>query len=237
VADKSKRLIADEKRGQLRTMSGPPAPGTSPFSLTGETPYPRHPHLERNRRAGPARHRPDVPAGNPAWDPEGNYLFYLSDREFHPLIGNNEFNFALTRSTQIYALALKKDAKHPFPPESDEVTDHRGKETRGKEAGREKARGKEGRKRRSTTTASPCAPPACRWLPANYGGLFANKGHLIYSRGGDFFYGRRSGGNPALVIFSMKDRKETVLAGQPPGFAISGDGSKLLVRAQGSSSS
>src|SRR6185295_16967959 len=59
---------------------------------------------------------------NPAWDPQGNYLYYLSDREFAPQLSNVEFNFATNRPTYIYALALRKDVKHPFPPESDEVT-------------------------------------------------------------------------------------------------------------------
>jgi tricorn protease len=59
---------------------------------------------------------------NPAWDPEGNYLFYLSDREFAPQLSTVEFNCATNRTTDIYALALRKDVKHPFPPESDEVS-------------------------------------------------------------------------------------------------------------------
>src|SRR6478672_12596779 len=59
---------------------------------------------------------------NPAWDPQGNYLYYLSDREYAPQLSNIEFNFATNRPTYIYALALRKDVKHPFPPESDEVT-------------------------------------------------------------------------------------------------------------------
>ena len=59
---------------------------------------------------------------NPAWDPQGNYLYFLSDREFAPQISNVEFNFATNRPTYIYAMTLRKDVKHPFPPESDEVT-------------------------------------------------------------------------------------------------------------------
>ena len=59
---------------------------------------------------------------NPAWDPQGNYLYFLSDREFAPQISNIEFNYATNRPTYIYAMALRKDVKHPFPPESDEVT-------------------------------------------------------------------------------------------------------------------
>ena len=59
---------------------------------------------------------------NPAWDPQGNYLYFLSDREFAPLISNVEFNYATNRPTYIYAMSLRKDVKHPFPAESDEVT-------------------------------------------------------------------------------------------------------------------
>src|SRR6476469_7530251 len=59
---------------------------------------------------------------SPAWDPQGNYLYFLSDREFQPQISQIEFNYATNRTAYIYAMALRKDVKHPFPPESDEVT-------------------------------------------------------------------------------------------------------------------
>jgi tricorn protease len=58
----------------------------------------------------------------PAWSPDGNYLYFLSDRQFAPLISTWEWNFAGNRETGIYTMALRKDVKHPFPPESDEVT-------------------------------------------------------------------------------------------------------------------
>ena len=40
----------------------------------------------------------------------------------HPQISQIEFNYATNRTAYIYAMALRKDVKHPFPPESDEVT-------------------------------------------------------------------------------------------------------------------
>jgi tricorn protease len=60
-------------------------------------------------------------AYNPAWDPQGNYLYFLSDREFAPQISQIEFNYATNRDAYIYAMSLRKDVKHPFPAESDEV--------------------------------------------------------------------------------------------------------------------
>src|SRR4030095_15848344 len=43
------------------------------------------------------------------------------DREFAPQISQIEFNYATNRDAYIYAMSLRKDVKHPFPPESDEV--------------------------------------------------------------------------------------------------------------------
>jgi len=57
-----------------------------------------------------------------AWDSEGNYLYYSAVHDFAPLISQIEFNFATNRGQDLYALALRKDVKNPFPPESDEVT-------------------------------------------------------------------------------------------------------------------
>src|SRR5262249_13427586 len=57
-----------------------------------------------------------------AWDADGNYLYYSAVHEFQPIISQVEFNFATNRGQDLYALALRKDVKNPFPPESDEVT-------------------------------------------------------------------------------------------------------------------
>ena len=59
---------------------------------------------------------------DPVWDTEGNYLYYLSERQFAPQISTVEWNFAGNCQTNIFVLALRKDVKPPFPPESDEVT-------------------------------------------------------------------------------------------------------------------
>ena len=50
-------------------------------------------------------------AHSPAWDPSGNYLYFLSDHEYAPQISSAEFNYATNRTTQVYALALRKDVK------------------------------------------------------------------------------------------------------------------------------
>ncbi|MEM7586934.1 MAG: peptidase S41, partial [Acidobacteriota bacterium] len=59
---------------------------------------------------------------SPSWGPNGDYLFYLSPREWRPQIGSFEFDYVLDREVLVYALALREDVAHPLPPRSDEAT-------------------------------------------------------------------------------------------------------------------
>ena len=53
---------------------------------------------------------------SPAWDPEGEFLFYLSDREFAPQICTIEWNFADEPHDRASSpLTLKKDGEEPVP--------------------------------------------------------------------------------------------------------------------------
>jgi tricorn protease len=172
-------------------------------------------------------------AAQPAWDPDGNYLYYLSNRDFAPQLSQAEFNYATNRGTSIFALTLRKDGKNPFPPESDEVSISKEGE---KPASGDKAKPEEKREEKKKeyiridfdgladrVTRVPVEPD-------NYGGLAATKDYLIYAREGAPFYGRDSYPPAALVLFSLKDRKESTLAEAVNGYAVSADGKKVLVR-------
>ncbi|MBP1607009.1 MAG: peptidase, partial [Acidobacteria bacterium] len=178
-------------------------------------------------------------AENPAWDADGDYLYYLSDRDYAPQISSVEFNYATARTTGIFAMALRKDVKHPFPPESDEVTvtkEEKGEPAKPAEkpAAAKEAAAKAGEAKEADLTIDfdGLAQRVAR-VPLegdNYGGLTAKKGHLIYGVEPVFYYGRQSDRKPSLRIYSLKDRKETTLVDDVNGYALSSDGSKLLVR-------
>jgi tricorn protease len=118
---------------------------------------------------------------------------------------------------------------HPFPPRSDEVTVTGGESS-------------------PATAASPAAAGgtlridfdglATRVVPVpvqpdNYQGLVANRGHLFYAVTAPFYYGRAGERQPVLKVFSLSDRRETTLAENVLGYAMSADGSRLLVREAG----
>src|SRR6185369_14511670 len=122
LADRKLTEIVDSSRGQIRDYVWSPKGSFLAFSMPGEN----NNSAVYVWSAGDNKvHRVTdgfFNAQNPAWDPAGDYLYYLSDREFAPQISSIEFNYALNRETNIYAMALRKDVKHPFPSESDEVT-------------------------------------------------------------------------------------------------------------------
>lgn len=237
IADKKLVEIADEKRGQVTDYAWSGDGGHLAFSL-GEASGANVIHIW-SAADGQTRRITDplFNSYNPAWDPEGNYLYYLSDREFAPLIGAFEFNYAVNRQTGIFALALRKDVKNPFAPESDEVTIA---------ADKPKEKEKDTDKDKETKDAKPEEPKKeyiqidfdglagrVTRVPVdsdNLGGLAAVKGHLTYVRGGAFYYGRQSDTRPNLMLFTMKDRKSTAVAEGIAGYALSRDGTKVLVR-------
>ncbi len=177
-------------------------------------------------------------SGDVAWDTEGNYLYYTSVREFAPYISQVEFNFATNRGREIYALALRKDVKNPFPPESDEVTiSKEADKAKTDEKKEEKKDDKKDEKKKEyikidfdglsdRVTRVPVGAD-------NYFGLVITKENIVYAKGGGFYYGRPSFPEASLVVFSIKDRKESTLAENIQGYTLSADGKKVLVRQNG----
>ncbi|MBC8105500.1 MAG: PD40 domain-containing protein [Anaerolineae bacterium] len=54
---------------------------------------------------------------SPAWDPNGKYLFMLSNRVFNPVLDELDRAFLVTRTSKPVAVILAKDGKSPFLPE------------------------------------------------------------------------------------------------------------------------
>jgi tricorn protease len=195
-------------------------------------------------------------SGEPAWDPQGNYLYYIGRREYQPQLSRIEFNFATNRGDELLALALRKDAKNPFGPQSDEVTITRaGDETPDKTKANDQSTNKDkaSDKDKSGDKATDKDKTADKKeekkkgyihidfdgladrvsrvpLDAdNYAGLAVTKDYLVYLREGSVYYGREPYPAAALILYSLKDRKETTIAEKIDGYVISQDGSKMLV--------
>ena len=79
-------------RGQLRDYVWSPRGGYLAFSMTDPTEFSSIyvwslADRTLHRITGEFFHE-----WNPAWDPDGDYLYYLSDRQFAPQLGSFEWN-------------------------------------------------------------------------------------------------------------------------------------------------
>ncbi|HEY0458234.1 MAG TPA: S41 family peptidase [Pyrinomonadaceae bacterium] len=262
LADKSLKQITDAPNGQINDYEWSPKGNYLAFSMNDKP--------ASNNGGFNSVYIYDVNAGklnrvtdpmfnsyNPTFDPSGDYLYYLSDREFAPQISAYEWNFAGNRNTLVYALALRKDVKNPFPPESDEVaiTPPINEDKLLPEATPKPVDEKQPQptpQLSPTPSASPSADAVKKNVPSakpevidfdsittrvtkfplpseNYGGLTAKTGHIIYFVGSAFYYGRQSDRQTSLRIFSFRDRKETTLMEGVNSYSLSADGSKIIV--------
>jgi tricorn protease len=252
LADRKVTEIADARRGQVRDYVWSPRGNFLAFTMPNENQFSSIYIWSANdgqlRRVTEER----VNSYNPTWDPQGNYLYFMSDREFLPQLSTVEFNYATNRMTYIYAMALRKDVKHPFPPESDEVTIAKAAEDGPKPAASPAASPAESPAAPSPEAAAAKSadapkPPATLTIDFNgisdrvarapigadnYFGLSAKPGFLLYVVGSAGYYGRQGDRTSQLKLFSLKDRKETTLADDVRGYVLADDGAKVLV-AQG----
>ncbi len=237
VATKTSVEIANDERGQLRRYVWSPHGGYLAFDMSVS---------ERNRSlfiwsAADGQSRQITgelfDEYSPAWGPKGDYLYYLSDREYAPQISDLEWDYAGNRRGGIFALALRKDVANPFPPESDEAAvkkdgDADKKEDAEEDKDEKKSAEDEANSEPIKIDFDGLASRVARVPidPDNYGDLSAIDGHLIYTKGSAFFYGRDSAGKPSVEIYVLKDRKGETLVADASGYALSSDGKKIVVR-------
>ena len=222
---------AEEKHGQVTDYAWSPRGGHLAMSLNDETGFSS---LYLWTAADGRLRRVTGPYFNefsPSWSPDGGYLFYLSDRMFQPQIGAFDWTYALDRETGIYALALRPEVPHLFPPESDE-------EPAPDDAdGGEDAEDGEGEEAEDDDAPIRIAfdglPERVIRVPVeedNYAGLHAVEGFLLYVRTPPFVYGRGPEEPASLHAFDLAERKEGRIASGVSGYAPSGDGKQVLVR-------
>jgi tricorn protease len=261
IEDKSVIEVADEKRGSLRDYAWSPNGGYLAFSLRDASRFSSIHIWSLSDRKLRRITGPYADEYGPVWDPEGNYLFFRAARQFAPQISSVEWNFAGNRQQGLFALALRKDVANPFAPQSDEVTLAEKKDeetpdadTTSKREGDQKDGPDDAKKGDDEPAKEGEKPSEDKKEPEylkidfeelagrvvripieaeNRSGLSAVKGMLLFVDRGAPFYGRDSYAKPALKIFDMKERKASTLAEDVAGYALSLDGSKVLIRQKG----
>jgi tricorn protease len=192
---------------------------------------------------------PEARSYEPVFDPQGRYLYFLSDRDIHPTLGNFELSYTVNTPTRPYAVTLEAVTPSPFAPKSDEAAldgarpaDKEKADAEKKEAAEapasDKAKGSE--KARSDVRKRPFRIDlhglAARAVgfpvpPGNYAGLRATRDRLFYVSyptvpltGGD---GEQKG---ALLVFEVDKRKGREFLNPVNGYDVAPDGSAVVYK-------
>ena len=169
---------------------------------------------------------------SPVFDPEGKYLYVLTDRTFNPVYGDNDNTWVYANSTRIAALPLKRSTPSPLSPRNDEEP------VKSATADAPKAPAASDDKKDSAAKPSVAPveidmeglearlvllpPPA--W---GYGELQAAPGKVIYHK--HVRRGAADEKNP-IVAYDLKERKEETLVEDANTFIVTADGKKMLVQ-------
>ena len=164
----------------------------------------------------------------PSFSADGQHLFFLGDREFAPQISQREWNYAVNRTTGIFALGLTRSAPNPFAPRDAEEPGLNGESNNDDDNNNE-------RPERTEIELDGLWNRGVR-LPVdntNISSLAAVNGGVLYVESDPFFYGRSPERQPRIRFLRFDDRETVNFPDGLRAVDVSADGRKLLAR-QGS---
>lgn len=174
---------------------------------------------------------------NPVFDPDGKYLYFLSDRSLSPVYGDMDDTWIYPNSTQIVAVPLRRNVSSPLasrndtesvneerPPEKKEEKS-KGEESKGKNKSEDKTEtlkiDRDGFEHRLVILPVPSG---------NFSGLAAVKGKVIYHQR------PRTGSDEQkspVMAYDLEKREPAPIVEDAQGFAVAAGGQKMLISARG----
>ncbi|HET9983748.1 MAG TPA: PDZ domain-containing protein [Longimicrobiales bacterium] len=178
-------------------------------------------------------------AAQPAFDPDGKYLYFLSDRHFAPAYSALDNSFIYPNATVIMAAPLRPDVPTPIAPKDDEETprDLAAQDSAAKSG----EKGGKPEAKKAGAAPKPAVKPVeidvaglerrAVELPVpagNFTRLDAVSGKVVYRRSPRT--GAVEGARGDVAYWDLSDRKEQTVVEGVDGYDLSADGKKLLVR-------
>ncbi len=165
----------------------------------------------------------------PVFSNDGQYLFFLTNREFSAAYGDMDDTWIYPNSTKLAVISLNKDAPYLLSPKNDAVE---------KSEGSEEKNGKEKDEDKSDNTKSlriewgdmesrmVLLPPGS----GNYSTLMSFDDKIAYLKYPNTGSGER---NSSLMMYDLKEREEKKIMDGVNGVKQTADGKAILVSASG----
>jgi len=174
---------------------------------------------------------------HPVFDPDGKYLYYLTNRTLEPIYSDIDATWVYPNSTNLVAAPLRPDVASPLAARNDAetVTDEETADAGGEDTTDTAKKKPDDGDDEDTKKPAPVEidlegleqrvvvlPPEA----GNWGGLAAVSGKVVFQRE------PRSGSSDEaspIVFYDLEEREEKTIIDDATGFEIAADGTKMLV--------
>ncbi len=172
---------------------------------------------------------------NPAFDPAGRYLYFVSARDYNPVMDAMHFELSFPKGERPYLITLRKDLRSPFMPDAadEEADEKKEKSDDDKKDGDEKKASKKDTPEPVeidldgiTNRVAAFPVPEGRYgriQGTRDGALFTS--FPVEGMRGDNGHHKAKG---SLEYYDFKKHKQEHIAGEVSDFSVTADGKKLL---------
>ena len=155
---------------------------------------------------------------SPVFSKDGNFIFFLSNRDFNMDFSSFEFDYLYNKATRIYAMALKADGPKLFELKNDveEVKEEPKAAESKKKSKKEEAKTEEKLTVEIDFEGISNRIAAFPLSSGNYNNLEAVEGGILYT------------GKGALHHYIIEKEKDEVILDKVSGYSLTGNGDKIL---------
>jgi tricorn protease len=173
---------------------------------------------------------------NPVFDPDGKYLYFLTNRNFNPVYSDFDNTWIYPNSTQIAAVTLLKETLSPLFPKNDSIAVKKDEESKtdDKKSDEKKDSKKDEQKVKEIKIDFDGFEERAVILPpsaGNFGKISAVSGKLVFHRVPNS--GSADKKKP-VMFYDLDKREEKTIVDDADSYQISADGKKILIAKQNS---
>ena len=165
---------------------------------------------------------------SPVFDPDGKYLYYLSNRTFNPIYGDVDNSFLYANTTNLIAVPLTLDIDSPLKPRNDEI------EIKSDSHENDKKDEKDDENQDSTITVDIILEDfeqRAVIMPlqnGNYNAIQAVSGKIIFHRTPRT--GTPEDSDRPLMYYDLAEREEKTIVNDADDFQLSADQKNILIK-------